>query len=75
MRIYPIKIKKDNSELIEDKIGIDAEDLFNLINELELTNFNVLENWFNIRNQIIEILSSSQPDDLPPPIPPSEVKK
>ena len=58
MRIYPIKIKNELKPEPEDRIGIDAEDLFDLMAALEIVNNNILENWFDLKSRLASALSS-----------------
>ena len=57
MRIYPVKIKSEETKEMSDRVSIDAEDLLDLMIQQELINYNLLENWFIVKNRIIDALN------------------
>lgn len=58
LRLYPIKVSvKEGSKETEERPSVDAEDLLDLMIELELNNYNILENWIIIRNKLGEAMA------------------
>lgn len=53
IRIYPVKIRTEQGE--QDRVALDREDVVELMIALEMGNFNVLENWVNLRNELMSI--------------------
>lgn len=58
LRVYPVKVKDEETKKDEDRIGLDVEDLVDEMIGLELGNPNVLENWFSLKTRLIELLNA-----------------
>jgi hypothetical protein len=59
MRVYPISIKDEKKEIIEQRIAVDVEDLFDMMMALEMVNYNIFDNWQNLKGRIMEVLTAS----------------
>lgn len=64
MRVYPVKIKDEETKKEVERMGVDAEDLVDEMIGLELGSPNVLENWFNLKNRLVELISA-EPEPEP----------
>ena len=57
-RAYRVRVRDDKTGKEETRLCVDAGDLLDEMLGLELVSFNVLENWFDVKFRLVELLRS-----------------